>query len=271
MGHRRVKSSGGTWLCPTEFDRARLVDMEARLQGARAIMFGALGIGFAITVPWLGWWPVGLVLMQVVVYATLRPAIARTARPEYPVALISVLAQVLVAIAVTQTGAADSPVVPVFLLGVAALPARFGSSGVVAGVVLTEALIFGSTVGVDPAGFSTNPSFAVIAATGTFGLAAFVHALMQAESQKRSESVFDSLTGLPNRRGMNARFADLQAIAAATDAPLTLLLCDLDHFKSINDEHGHQRGDDVLCATADVIPIASSRVSRPSEWAARSS
>ena len=84
---------------------------------------------------------------------------------------------------------------------------------------------------------------------------------MQAESQKRSESVYDVLTGLPNRRGMDARFEDLRASALETDSPLALLICDLDTFKSINDVHGHQRGDAVLTEAADAIR----RCLRPTE------
>src|SRR3954452_19773242 len=99
----------GTWLCPTEFDRARTVDMEERLQSARAVLFGTLGVGFVAAGPWLGWWPVGLVALQVTVYALLRRWIARSARPEYPIAVAVVLAQVLIAVAVAITGGAESP------------------------------------------------------------------------------------------------------------------------------------------------------------------
>ena len=243
----------GTWLCPTEFDRARLIDMEERLQGARAVMFGMLGIGFAIAVPWLGWWPVLLVATQVVVYAALKPRIASSDRPEYPVGLAVVLAQVLIAIAVALTGASESALLLVFLLGVAGLPARFGTNGVVAGVALTEILLFASTAGVDPAGFLAQPEKVIVTAAAAFGLAAFVHALMQAESQKRSDSVCDVLTGLPNRRGMEVRFEELRESALDTGAPLALLLCDLDSFKAINDAHGHQRGDAVLTEAARAI------------------
>ena len=94
---RAESSKDGTWLCPTEFDRARLLDMEERLQGARAVMFGSLGVGFAICIPWLGWWPVSLVVVQVGVYLLLRPLIAKSARPELPIAFAVVLAQVLTA------------------------------------------------------------------------------------------------------------------------------------------------------------------------------
>jgi diguanylate cyclase (GGDEF)-like protein len=261
MGKGAGRSVSGTWLCPTEFDRARLLDMEDRLQWARAVMFGALGVGFAIATPWLGWWPVLLVVTQVAVYAGLKRSIAASERPEYPVGVAVVLAQVLIAIAVALTGAAESAVLLVFLLGVVGLPARFGTNGVVAGVILTEVLIFASTAGVDLSGFLANPERVVVTATATFGLAAFAHALMQAEAQKRSESVFDPLTGLHNRRGMEARFEDLRTMAGTTASPLALLICDIDRFKSINDEHGHQRGDTVLIEAAGAIR----RCLRPTE------
>jgi Diguanylate cyclase, GGDEF domain len=97
-------------------------------------------------------------------------------------------------------------VVILFLLGVVALPARFGTSGVVAGVVLTELLVVGSTAGADPTRFAADPSAVIVVATATFGFAALAHALMRAETQKRFESAVDVLTGLPNRRGMEPRF-----------------------------------------------------------------
>ena len=101
----------------------------------------------------------------------------------------------------------------------------------------------------------------IITATATFGLAAFVHALMQAESQKRLDSVDDVLTGLPNRRGMEVRFEAMRESGLEMGAPLALLICDLDLFKEINDMHGHQRGDAVLTEAAGAIE----RCLRPTE------
>lgn len=228
--------------------------MEERLQSARAVMFGALGVGFAISVPWLGWWPVVLVVVQVTVYALLKPLIAASTRPEYPIAFVVVLAQVLIAVSVALTGASQSPLLLVFLLGIVGLPARFGTTRVVAaGLLLTEVLIFGATAGVEPSAFAAHPAMVIVTAAASFGLVAFAHALMQAESQKRSESIVDSLTGLPNRRGLEVRFEDLRADARRTGTPLALLLCDLDLFKAVNDLHGHQRGDAVLVEAAQAI------------------
>jgi diguanylate cyclase (GGDEF)-like protein len=237
------------------------MDMESRLQRARFVMFGSLGVAVAISVPWVGWWPLVLDLAQVGVYAALKPVIWRSPRPEYPIAFVVTLAQILIATAVALTGASHSPLLLVYLLGIAGLPARFGSRGVVAGVALTEVLIFASTLGVDRSGFLADPAPALIVAASAVGLAAFTHALMRAESDKRSESQFDALTGLPNRRGMEAAFEEQRASARTASSSLAMLLCDLDLFKSVNDRHGHQRGDDVLREAGEAIR----RCLRPTE------
>jgi diguanylate cyclase (GGDEF)-like protein len=58
----------------------------------------------------------------------------------------------------------------------------------------------------------------------------------------------DPLTGLMNRRAIEPRFAELREAGYAAFA-----LIDLDHFKSVNDTHGHAVGDDVLRATGAVL------------------
>ena len=57
----------------------------------------------------------------------------------------------------------------------------------------------------------------------------------------------DSLTGAPNRRAIEATGAKLMEEANALGRPLTIAICDVDHFKDINDLYGHSNGDEVLC------------------------
>jgi two-component system cell cycle response regulator len=64
-------------------------------------------------------------------------------------------------------------------------------------------------------------------------------------------AITDSLTGLYNRRYLMAHAAKLMDRAVAASKPLALLLIDVDHFKSVNDRHGHAVGDEVLRHVAE--------------------
>ncbi|MBL8589119.1 MAG: PleD family two-component system response regulator [Methylobacteriaceae bacterium] len=69
-------------------------------------------------------------------------------------------------------------------------------------------------------------------------------------------AVFDALTGLHNRRYFDSHFAALVAQAAAAGKPLSLMALDIDHFKKVNDSHGHGVGDDVLRGFAARVKAA---------------
>lgn len=76
-------------------------------------------------------------------------------------------------------------------------------------------------------------------------------AVHQAELKKKAE--IDQLTGVYNRRAGDALLAAAMARAIADRRPLSLLFVDLDHFKLINDRHGHPVGDECLRLAADAI------------------
>ncbi|MEO6066039.1 MAG: GGDEF domain-containing protein [Lysobacterales bacterium] len=71
------------------------------------------------------------------------------------------------------------------------------------------------------------------------------------EQQLTREARTDSLTGLNNRRSLEAMAVTEIARSARDDAPLAVVLCDVDHFKRINDRHGHGIGDRAICAVAE--------------------
>ena len=76
-------------------------------------------------------------------------------------------------------------------------------------------------------------------------------------ARARDASLVDGLTGLVNRRGFDQKLADCLADTAAPAQTLhqgpCLLMCDIDHFKQINDTYGHLFGDKVIRAVAAVI------------------
>lgn len=69
-------------------------------------------------------------------------------------------------------------------------------------------------------------------------------------AQARTEADVDHLTRLPNRRAFERRLAAAAIEARAAGTPLSIAFCDVDHFKKVNDRHGHAAGDRVLCALA---------------------
>ncbi|MCG8393023.1 MAG: diguanylate cyclase [Pseudomonadales bacterium] len=73
------------------------------------------------------------------------------------------------------------------------------------------------------------------------------------EAQIRDMAIHDPLTGLANRRELFERFATELARGRRTGNPLAVCVMDLDHFKQINDRHGHAAGDQVLVRVAQLL------------------
>jgi diguanylate cyclase (GGDEF)-like protein len=78
--------------------------------------------------------------------------------------------------------------------------------------------------------------------------------LMQAELSRVAHT--DALTGLPNRREIRRRFQEEASRASRHGHRFAVVLFDLDHFKQVNDEHGHAVGDTVLQAVAHALDSA---------------
>jgi diguanylate cyclase (GGDEF)-like protein len=74
---------------------------------------------------------------------------------------------------------------------------------------------------------------------------------LRAELERRAVS--DALTGVLNRAGWDRSAPDALRLSAIRNAPASLIYFDLDHFKSVNDEHGHAVGDAVIERVADLI------------------
>jgi len=79
-------------------------------------------------------------------------------------------------------------------------------------------------------------------------------------------SMSDQLTGLPNRRSFELRINEEWKRASREQTPLSILVVDIDNFKKYNDTYGHQQGDAILQAAANVF---SGALKHPSDFAAR--
>jgi diguanylate cyclase (GGDEF)-like protein len=76
----------------------------------------------------------------------------------------------------------------------------------------------------------------------------------------------DALTGLSNRRQIESDLVRVVSAARRHDTELSVLLMDVDHFKDVNDTHGHQTGDRALAAVARAMEEALRREDLVGRW-----
>lgn len=90
---------------------------------------------------------------------------------------------------------------------------------------------------------------------GIVGVRSDVTEIKASEAHVRHLAYHDPLTGLPNRRLLQDRMERSFTLARRNKTQVAVLLVDLDHFKNINDEHGHRVGDEVLREVASRLRI----------------
>jgi diguanylate cyclase (GGDEF)-like protein len=235
-----------SWLCQSQADRERLLDMEPRLKPLRARSFAVLAVALLICGPWIGWWtliPLGIAGTAFVVTDL---GLRTSPRPEYRLAVAWLSSELAIAGSIALTGGWRSPALAWLVLPVVTLAARFNVRGVTAGSSLAGALMLASSLVVDPAGVISHPQQVVFPLALLGAVALLSMALMRSDLQHRSASVIDPLTSMLNRNALRVRVEELRHQARVVQQPIGLIVADLDRFKAINDTHGHATGDAVL-------------------------
>lgn len=220
--------------------------MEPRLRPLRARSFALLGIALLVCGPWVGFWTViPLVCAGVVFYLSDR-GLQSSPRPEYRLAAAWLGSEAAIAASVALTGGPHSPALAWLVLPVATLAARFNVRGVVAGSSVAAVLIIASSLWGDPASVLTRPQYPLFCLALLGAVAMLSVALLESDVEHRSESVIDPLTSMLNRNALRTRVEELRDQARVVQQPIGLIVGDLDHFKAVNDTHGHAVGDAVL-------------------------
>jgi diguanylate cyclase (GGDEF)-like protein len=244
--HHDISIAPRSWLCPEPADRVRAVDMEERLRPFRKASFVALALALLLSGHWVGWWTLVPLAIAIVGFAIVDRQLASAPQPEMTIASAWVLSELVIACSIALTGGPKSFALPWLVIPLVTLPARFNARGVAAGVGLVCGLLLLTTFGVDAAYILDNPQSIIMPIALLVAVALLSSALMKSDLEHRSSSVIDPLTGMLNRNALQTRIAELTQQASILREPVALIVGDLDHFKAINDGHGHAAGDAVL-------------------------
>ena len=134
-----------SWLCASQADRERLLDMEQRLKPLRTRSFAVLAVALVIGGPWVGWWTLIPLAVAGTMFVLTDRGLQASARPEYRLAVAWLSSELAIAGSVALSGGPRSPALAWLVLPVVTLAARFNVRGVIAGSSVAAAVILASS------------------------------------------------------------------------------------------------------------------------------
>jgi diguanylate cyclase (GGDEF)-like protein len=249
----RGNMGSSSWLCRDDFDRERMLDMEARVRPVRRRAAGIMIVSILVLGPWLGWWPLLFVVSIMACFATTDMLMPRLAKPEFLIFAAWLGSSLTIAVAVSISGRPGAPALSLLAIPVITLSSRFSMRGVVVGVLISLAFALAVAFGIDAHAVLANPTLVVVPVALILCAAVLSTPLMRSDMQHRSDAVIDQLTGMLNRKALNTRAQELAEVSQLTGEPVGMIVADVDHFKDVNDTYGHTVGDAVLSEIAYLL------------------
>ena len=234
-----------SWLCPSEQDRNRIVDANARVRMIRKVGSSAVGLALVASAPWLGWWTLILFALCALNFQAVERRMARSRHPERVSMQAIVVTLALIASGVVLSGGPHSPALPWLVLPAGMVAARFRPQVVIAGMLVTVAVVLAATLGVDFQATLRDPVPVIDTLALLVASVSIVWAIETGELHQRGVATLDPLTGLANRRQLSEDLASVWT-NATREHPVRLVTFDLDGFKAYNDTFGHPGGDLLL-------------------------
>ena len=238
-------ASRPSWLFPDADDRQLFYELAPWLKRARTIA-GLLLAGALALTPGVEAWIFLVLAWWAAVWQVADRAGGWGWRAELWATWASLNSIAGVAIVIAATGGATSPFRYFMVLGAAGMMTRYPPRVVALGLAVAFASLIGAMLAANPQAALASPSLVVTPVALTGAVTMMCWAMMKSERSQRADAIVDPLTGLLNRKALASRAVAAAYHASMADAPVSLLICDLDHFKRINDEHGHAVGDAVL-------------------------
>ena len=226
-------------------EREWVLDLNDRMAPAIRSASAALGVATLASLLWVPFVAILPMLGIGVLWAALD-LIPRNARRVEWLLLGSLTSSLLIATALVLMHGQDTPAISLMFVCVIAASTGLPTRLVVPLAAVNALILVGIVIGFEsPTPLEDTPAvlFALVSVLGVFQVCT---AGRVSSSEFRSAAVLDPLTGMLNRTALAGRAHELSELSARNGQPVGVVIADIDHFKAVNDEHGHARGDAVL-------------------------
>ena len=234
------------FFCRNDSERGRLVDMRRRLRWVEPIALGLPLLAILAGTSLFGWAPLLPASLAVLLFLLAPRLLPHERRPELVAAAAFVATELCLAAAIVVASGGRGYLLPVLVLPMVLVCVLFPARVTIAGIVFTSVLIVAVGLGFDRAEVIASPPILYFPPLLAVILTISAMQLRNLDADTRSKVVVDRLTGLLNRAALAPRLAELAHQAEVTGAQVAVIIADVDHFKAINDRHGHTSGDSVL-------------------------
>lgn len=243
-----------SWFCRDELEHQRFVDMNARLLPVNTkvllllmvAMIPAFFVGRdldAVTPAVLG----------IVFFGVMQRLAARLPNPEVVVFGALLGATTMIVVAAYLYKATASPIMAVVAWPVAGIAGRYPRRVLTLGTAYTCLIGAGAMLLANPGILTENPLYVTLFLVAIIASASVGAVLRDSDIDNRGAAILDPLTGMLNRHALNSRVPEIEEQSRLTGRPVGVIVADLDHFKAVNDTHGHNTGDAVLRDVAYVL------------------
>jgi diguanylate cyclase (GGDEF)-like protein len=230
-------------------ERARMLDFARRL---RAVRWQALV--FLIPVVVLGMFAYGPLIAPPIVglvagFAALAWIQQRIRRIEFALVGFLVVAQAAIITAIALASRYQLDALGLLILPAAAACIMLPRAWMVVFTAWSVAITVGAAFAIDAHRVAEVPPILILPIGVMLCVVLPAAMIRKLEIDSRDTAMIDALTGALNRMALEARIAELTAQAHALPLRVGVIMGDLDHFKRVNDELGHEAGDVVLKRT----------------------
>ncbi|MFT4035075.1 MAG: GGDEF domain-containing protein [Patulibacter sp.] len=242
---------GGRFFDLGNAERRRILDVAGRLGSVRwpatAIVVAAIAAIATASGP--------SIIPPVALYLCLLPPLTRLAHatdaPERVLVGALVLAQLTIVAALALATAWGIEGLGFLVLPVVVASMLLPPRALIAFVVASVLILLGAAALIDPARVASEPPVLLLPLSVLLCVAVPGAAVRATDEHSRGTAIGDALTGALNRIALEARVSELVSASQGGHVPVGIVIADIDHFKSVNDQLGHEAGDQVLCAVVE--------------------